>query len=42
MYDLFDAQREALIDLRNAGAISDEVRRRVERDLDLEESRLEN
>jgi monovalent cation/hydrogen antiporter len=40
MYELFDAQREALIGLRNAGEISDEVRRRVERDLDLEESRL--
>ena len=42
MYDLFDAQREALLELRNNGDISDEVRRRVERDLDLEESRLEN
>jgi CPA1 family monovalent cation:H+ antiporter len=41
MYELFDAQREALIALRNEGAISDQVRRRVERDLDLEESRLE-
>jgi monovalent cation/hydrogen antiporter len=40
MYELFDAQREALIGLRNSGEISDEVRRRVERDLDLEESRL--
>jgi CPA1 family monovalent cation:H+ antiporter len=40
MYELFDAQREALLTLRNAGVISDEVRRRVERDLDLEESRL--
>jgi Na+/H+ antiporter len=42
MYDLFDAQREALLELRNNGDISDEIRRRVERDLDLEESRLEN
>jgi CPA1 family monovalent cation:H+ antiporter len=41
MYELFDAQRETLIDLRNSGAISDEVRRRLERELDLEESRLE-
>ena len=41
MYELFDAQREALIDLRNSGAISDGVRRRIERELDLEESRLE-
>jgi monovalent cation/hydrogen antiporter len=40
MYDLIEAQREALIGLRNSGEISDEVRRRVERDLDLEESRL--
>jgi monovalent cation/hydrogen antiporter len=40
MYELFDAQREALIRMRNEGAISDAVRRRVERDLDLEESRL--
>jgi CPA1 family monovalent cation:H+ antiporter len=41
MYELFDAQREALIGLRNSGEISDEVRRRVERELDLEESRLQ-
>lgn len=40
MYELFDAQREELITMRNSGEISDEVRRRVERDLDLEESRL--
>ena len=31
-----------LVDLRNRGEISDEVRRKIERDLDLEESRLEN
>jgi CPA1 family monovalent cation:H+ antiporter len=42
MYDLYDAQREALLELRNMGAISDEVRRRVERDIDLEETRIEN
>jgi CPA1 family monovalent cation:H+ antiporter len=41
MYELFDAQREELIALRNSGEISDEVRRRVERELDLEESRLQ-
>jgi monovalent cation/hydrogen antiporter len=40
MYELFDAQRETLIGMRNRGDISDEVRRRVERELDLEESRL--
>jgi CPA1 family monovalent cation:H+ antiporter len=42
MYEIFDAQREALLRLRNDGEISDEIRRKVERDLDLEESRLEN
>jgi CPA1 family monovalent cation:H+ antiporter len=41
-HELFDAQREQLIELRNRGEISDEVRRKIERDLDLEESRLEN
>ena len=40
MYELFDAQRDQLIELRNSRVISDEVRRKVERDLDLEESRL--
>jgi CPA1 family monovalent cation:H+ antiporter len=40
MFELFDAQREELISLRNSLEISDEVRRRIERDLDLEESRL--
>jgi Na+/H+ antiporter len=40
MYELYDAQREELLALRNRGEISDEVRRRVERELDLEESRL--
>jgi NhaP-type Na+/H+ or K+/H+ antiporter len=42
MYDVYDAQRAQLVDLRNRGEISDEVRRKIERDLDLEESRLEN
>jgi Na+/H+ antiporter len=40
MYEIFDAQREELVGMRNRGEISDEVRRRVERELDLEESRL--
>jgi monovalent cation/hydrogen antiporter len=40
MRELYDAQREELLALRNSGDISDEVRRRVERELDLEESRL--
>ncbi len=39
---LFEAQRGELVSMRNAGEISDEVRRRIERDLDLEESRLEH
>jgi Na+/H+ antiporter len=41
MYELFDAQREELLAMRNAREISDEVRRRVERELDLEETRLQ-
>ncbi len=39
--ELLDAQRRAVIDLRNQGEISNEVMMRVERDLDLEDSRLE-
>ena len=38
--DLLEAERRAVIELRNTGEISDEVMRRVERDLDLEVSRL--
>jgi monovalent cation/hydrogen antiporter len=41
-YELYDAQREELVAMRNRGEISDEVRRKIERDLDLEESRLEH
>lgn len=40
--ELLNAERQTLLALRNGGHISDEVRRRVERNLDLEESRLEN
>jgi monovalent cation/hydrogen antiporter len=40
--ELLAAERDELVELRNEGAISDEVRRRVERDLDLEEARLED
>jgi monovalent cation/hydrogen antiporter len=40
-HELLAAQRRAIVRLRNEGAISSEVMRRVERDLDLEESRLE-
>jgi CPA1 family monovalent cation:H+ antiporter len=38
---LLGAERAELLRLRGEGRISDEVRRRVERDLDLEEARLE-
>jgi CPA1 family monovalent cation:H+ antiporter len=38
--EILEAQREALIDLRRQGRIGDNVMRRVERDLDLEETRL--
>lgn len=39
--ELLDAERRALIDLRRSGAISDDVWRRVGRDLDLEDQRLD-
>jgi len=39
--ELLRAQRKTLIRLRNEGHISDEVMHGIERDLDLEESRLE-
>ena len=39
--DLIEAQRATVISLRDAGAINDEVLRRIERELDLEDSRLE-
>ena len=38
--ELFEAERHAVVELRNTGEISDEVMRRIERDLDLEVSRL--
>jgi CPA1 family monovalent cation:H+ antiporter len=38
--EILAAERDELLSLRNEGHISDDVRRRVERDLDLEESRL--
>ena len=41
MHDVIEAQRAAIVQMRNEGLISAEVMRRVERDLDLEESRLE-
>ena len=39
--ELLDAERGAVLALRNEGKISDEVMQRVERDLDLEDSRLD-
>ncbi len=39
--ELLSAEREALIQLRDEGRISDSVRGRIERDLDLEDTRLE-
>ena len=41
MRHLFVAQRQAVVELRNRGQISNEVMHRIERELDLEESRLE-
>jgi CPA1 family monovalent cation:H+ antiporter len=41
MHIVFAAQRTAVVQLRNDGEISAEVMRRIERELDLEESRLE-
>jgi Na+/H+ antiporter len=38
---VIEAEREALLRMRETGALSDEVFRRVERDLDLEELRME-
>jgi monovalent cation/hydrogen antiporter len=39
--ELLDAEREAVLALRSDGTISDEAMRRVHRDLDLEEARLD-
>jgi Na+/H+ antiporter len=41
MHEIFAAQRQELVRLRNSREISADVMRRVERELDLEESRLE-
>ncbi|MCA1688785.1 MAG: Na+/H+ antiporter, partial [Actinobacteria bacterium] len=41
MRELLRAQRRTLIELRNEGRIGDEAMHRIERELDLEESRLE-
>jgi hypothetical protein len=39
--ELLEAERATVVDLRRKGVIDDETMRRVERDLDLEDSRLE-
>jgi monovalent cation/hydrogen antiporter len=41
MHELYTAQRHAVVQLRNGGEISNPVMHRIERELDLEESRLE-
>jgi hypothetical protein len=39
--ELLEAQRAEIIRLRNLGKINDEIMHRIERDLDLEDTRLE-
>ncbi|MCW2952856.1 MAG: Na+/H+ antiporter [Conexibacter sp.] len=39
--EILEAQRRAVIELRSEGRINDDVMHRIERDLDLEDSRLE-
>lgn len=41
LYRLYRAERQAIIDLRNSGEISNDVMHRLERELDLAESHLE-
>jgi monovalent cation/hydrogen antiporter len=41
MHELYAVQRRAVVRLRNGGEISNDVMHRIERELDLEESRLE-
>jgi monovalent cation/hydrogen antiporter len=41
MHRIRDTQRETLVGLRDRGEVSSEVMARLERELDLEESRLE-
>jgi CPA1 family monovalent cation:H+ antiporter len=41
IHEVIDAQREALVRLRDEQVISSDVMRRIERELDLEETRLE-
>jgi monovalent cation/hydrogen antiporter len=39
--EVLEAQRRAIVDLRNSGEISNDVMHRIERELDLEDQRLE-
>ena len=39
--ELLDAERRAVLSLRNEGVITEEVMQRVQRDIDLEDSRLD-
>jgi CPA1 family monovalent cation:H+ antiporter len=39
--ELLDAERQAVLGLRNEGVITEEVMQRVQRDIDLEDSRLD-
>jgi monovalent cation/hydrogen antiporter len=41
MHELYVVQRRSLVELRNGGEISNDVMHRIEREIDLEESRLE-
>jgi monovalent cation/hydrogen antiporter len=41
MHELYTVQRQAIVQLRNSGEISNDVMHRIEREFDLEESRLE-
>jgi CPA1 family monovalent cation:H+ antiporter len=39
--ELLEAERQAVLSLRNQGTITEEVAQRVQRDIDLEDSRLD-
>jgi len=41
LHELLEAERSAVVDLRNRGVITEAVMQRVSRDIDLEESRLD-
>jgi CPA1 family monovalent cation:H+ antiporter len=42
MHEVYAAQRRSLISLRDDGTIATDVMRRLEREVDLEESRLDS